>query len=226
MNLKVLFDTGIRLPEAINDLLRPLIGPFKAKTAPVLDNDGQTTELYSSVVHYNSNESGAVLVDNVAAIIDCYEVLTIEALEAAYQRIKTVKSLRKTDRLKASEGETQMTTGIIVARSSDLTLEQISAEMGRMNSLVPSHYWPDAVAVLSAGIVNYSAHMPGSEQSGDFFLPAEATVKSSPVPSGWIQKVIRPVGEITFNKVASLIIARVAIFQPGVQVPDYYQSSL
>ncbi|MBU3936739.1 MAG: hypothetical protein KKD53_04335, partial [Proteobacteria bacterium] len=158
-----------------------------------------------------------------AAIIDCYEVLTIEALEAAYQRIKTVKSLRKTDRLKASEGETQMTTGIIVARSSDLTLEQISAEMGRMNSLVPSHYWPDAVAVLSAGIVNYSAHMPGSEQSGDFFLPAEATVKSSPVPSGWIQKVIRPVGEITFNKVASLIIARVAIFQPGVQVPDYNQ---
>ena len=223
MNLKVLFDTGIRLQEAINDLLLPLIRPFKAKTAPVLDNDGQTTEPYSSVVHYNSNESGAVPVDSVAAIIDCYEALSIEALEAAYQRIKTVKSLRKTDSLKAGEGETQMTTGVIVARNSDLTLEQISAEMGRMNSLVPSHYWPDVVAVLSTGIVNYSAHVPGSEQSGDFFLPAEATVKSSPAPSLWVQKVIRPIGELTFNKAASLIVARVAIFQPGVQVLDYNQ---
>lgn len=223
MNLKVLFDRGIRLQDTINGLLRPLIGPFKADTARVLDNDGHMTEPYPSVVLSNSNESGVVPVDNVAAIIDCYEVLTIEALEAAYQRIKTVKSLRKTERPEAGEGETQMTTGFIVARNSDLTLEQISAEMGRMNSLMPSHYWPDAVAVLSSGIVNYSAHVPGSEQSGDFFLPAEATVKSSLAPSVWVQKVIRPVGELTFNKVASLIVARVAIFQPGVQFLDYQQ---
>jgi hypothetical protein len=223
VNLKALFDTGIRLQDAINDLLFPLIGPFKVKTACVLDNGGQTTESYSSVVHNNSNESGAVPVDNVAAVIDCYDVLTVEALEAAYQRIKMVKSLRKTDRPEAGKGETQMTTGFIVARNSDLTLEQISSEMGRMNSLVSSHYWPDAIAVLSTGILNYSMHVPGSERSGDFFLPAEATVKSSPVPSGLVQKVIRPVGELTFNKIANLIIARVAIFQPGVQVPDYHQ---
>jgi len=223
VNLNALFDTGIRLQDAINDLLPSLIGPFKAKTARVLDNGGQTTEPYSSVVHNNSNESGAVPVDNVAAVIDCYDVLTVEALEAAYQRIKMVKSLRKSDRPEAGKGETQMTTGFIVARNSDLTLEQISSEMGRMNSLVPSHYWPDAIAVLSTGIVNYSMHVPGSEQRGDFSLPAEATGKSSPVPSGWVQKVIRPAGRLTFNKVASLIIARVAIFQPGVQVPDYHQ---
>lgn len=132
-----------------------------------------------------------------------------------------VKSLRKADHLEAGEGETQMTTGFIVARNSDLTLEEISSAMDYMNSLVPSHHWPDAVAVLSAGIVNYSAHVPGSEQSGDFFLPAEATAKRSPAPSMWVQKVIRPVGNLAFNKVASLIVARVAIFQPGVQVPDY-----
>lgn len=221
VNLKVLFDTSIRLQDAVNELLQPLIGPFKATTARVLDNSGQTTELYSSVVHNNSNESDVVPVDNVAAVIDCYDVLTIEALEAAYQRIKTVKSLPKTDRLQAGEAETHMTTGFIVARNSDLTLEQISSEMGRMNSFVPSHCWPDAVAVFSTGIVNYSAHVPGSERSGDFFLPAEPTVKSSPSPSVWVQKVIRPVGDLTFNKVASLIVARVAIFQPGVQVLDY-----
>lgn len=221
MNLKSVFDTAIPLQDAVNQLLRPLIGPFKATTSRVLDNSGQTTEPYSCVVHNKSPESGTVPVDNVAAVIDCYDVLTIEALEAAYQRIKTVKSLRKTDRPEVGGSETQMTTGIIVARNSDLTLEQVSSEMSRMNSLVPSHHWPDAVAVLSTGVVNYSAHLPASERSGDFFLPAEAIVKSSPSPSVWVQKVMRPVGDLTFSKVASLIVARVAIFQPGVQVVDY-----
>ncbi len=223
MNLKALFDTDIHLQDAINEFLLPLIGPFKAVTAHVLDNDEQTTEPYSSVVHNNSNESGDVPIDNVAAIIDCYEVLTIEALEASYQRIKAVKSLRKTDRLKAAGGDTDMTTGLIVARNSDITLEEIATEMGRLNDLVPSHYWPDAVAVLSAGIVNYSMHIAGSEISGDFFIPAEVVATNSPAPSAWVKRIIRPIGKLTINKIASLIIARVAIFQPGAQVTDYHK---
>lgn len=223
VNLKSLFDSAIPLQDAVNQLLQPLIGLFKATNARVLDNSGQTTEVYSCVVHNDKNEPEAVPVDNVVAVIDCCNVLTIEALAVAYQRIKAVKSLRKTERPGTCDGKSHMTTGIIVARNSDLTLEQISSEMDRMNSLVPSHYWPDAVAVLSTGLVNYSAHVPGSDQSGDFFLPAEAIAKNSPSPSLWIQKVIRPVGDLTFNKVASLIVARVAIFQPSMQVTDYRQ---
>jgi hypothetical protein len=221
VNLKSLFDTAIPLQDAVNQLLRPLIGPFKATTARVVDNSGQTTEVYSSVVHNDVSEPGAVPADNVAAVIDSYDMLTTEALEVAYQRVKTVKSLSKSDRPGAHEGETQMTTGIIVARNSDLTLEQISSEMDRLNSIVPSHYWPDAVAVLSLGVINYSAHVPASQRSGDFFLPTEATDPRSPSPSLWVQKVIRPVGDLAFNKVASLVVARVAIFKPGVHVPDY-----
>jgi|WetSurMetagenome_2_1015567.scaffolds.fasta_scaffold00054_56 hypothetical protein len=220
VDIKVLFDTAIHLQDAVNELLRPLIGSFKATPARVLDNNGQTSEPYSSVVHNNTNESDVVPVDNVAAVIDSYNVLTIEALEAAYQRIKTVKSFQKIDRIETGDSETQMTTGLIVARNSDLALEQISSEMDRLNSLVPSQYWPDAVAVLSAGIVNYAAHMPASQRSGDFFLPAETITKRSPAPSVLVHKVIRPVGNLAFNKVASLIVARVAIFQPGVKVLD------
>ena len=36
-----------------------------------------------------------------------------------------------------------------------------------------------------------------------------------------VQKVIRAAADLTFNKVASLVIARVAIFKPRVKVPDY-----
>lgn len=221
MNLKVLFGTSIPLQDGINQLLQPLIGPFKATNGSVVDNIGQTTGTYASVIHNDRSEPLAVPVDSVAAIIDSYDVLTVETLEAAYKRIKAVKSFRKSDCGVAHEGETQMTTGIIVARNSSLTLEQISSEMDRMNSLEPSHYWPDAVAVLSVGVVNYCAYLPGSQQSGDFFLPAEAIATRSPSPSVWVQKVMRPVGELAFMKVASLIVGRVAIFQPGVQVQDY-----
>lgn len=221
MNLKPLFDMAIPLQDAVNQLLRPLIGPFKVTTARVVDNSGQATEVYSSVVHNDVGEPDVIPVDNVAAVIDCYNVLTAETLEAAYRRIKTVKSFQKTDRPGTPEAETLMTTGIIVARNSDLTLEQISSEMGRMNDLVPSHYWPDAVAVLSLGVVNYTAHLPAVQKSGDFFLPVEAIAARSPSPSVWVQKVIRPVGEIAFNKVASLIVSRAAIFQPGAHVTDY-----
>lgn len=221
VNSKFQFDTATPLQDAVNQFLQRFIGSFKATTARLVDNSGQTTESYSSVVHSDGGDSQAIPVDNVAAVIDCYEVLTIEALEAAYRRIKTVKSMRKTERSETSGGETQMTTGIIVARNTDLTLEQISWEMDRLNSLVPSHFWPDAVSVLSVGIVNYAGHIPGSERSGDFFLPAEAIVTRSPAPSIWVNKVIRPGGDFAFRKVASLIVARVAIFQPGVKVLDY-----
>ena len=84
MNLQILSDTTIPLQDAVNQLLQPLIGPFKATTARVVDNNGQATEAYSTVVHNNGNET-QIPVDNVAAIIDCYDALTVATLEAAYR---------------------------------------------------------------------------------------------------------------------------------------------
>lgn len=221
LNLNLIFDTTIPLKDAVNQLLRPLIGSFKATTADIIDNEGNLTAAYSSVIHADESEGRAVQIDKVAAIIDCHDVLTLDALETAYKRVITAKSLGKTDRPPPSPGETLMTMSLVVARSSDLTLEQISLEMGRLNGLAPSHFWPDAVSVLSTGVVNYSAHLPASDGSGDFFLPAAATVRRSPSPSIWVQKVIRPVGTLAFKTIASLVVGRLSIFQPGVQVLDY-----
>jgi hypothetical protein len=199
VNLQPLFDTAIPLQDAINQLLQPLIGPYKATTAPIVGNDGQTTEAYSTIVYNGGNEPPAVPVDNVAAVIDCYDELTIETLETAYQRIRVVKSIPKTDRPGPADGDVHMTTGFVVARNSNLTLEKISSEMSRLNESMPSHYWPDAVAVLSTGLVSYSARIPTLEKSGDFFLPMEVTATHSPSPSVWIEKVIRAVGDLTFD---------------------------
>lgn len=219
--LEIHFNSEIPIQDIVNQLMQPLIGSFKATTGHVIDNSGKSTEIFASVIHNCEQTHNSIPINNVAAIIDCYEELTIEILEDAYQRIKSVKSLMKPDSPKDFQGEAQMTTGIILSRKSELTLEQISNEMDRLNALEPSHYWPDAIAVTSTGIINYSAHVPGSLKGGDFFLPVEAYIGRSPTPSMWVQKVIRPAGDLTFNKVASLIMVRVAIFQPGLQLPDY-----
>ena len=222
MHSQLLSDPGAPLQEAINRLLRPLIGSFQATSASIVYGSGNRTDTYSTVVYMDGSAGlEAVPVDNVAAVIDCYELLTIEALRTAYERISAVKSIRKTDSVDSVEGALDMTTSMIIARDSGLTLEQVSSEMGCLNASIPSRHWPDVVAVLSKGIVNYTVHVPGSERSGDFFLPTESTSAKSPSPSIYVQKVIRGTGDLTFNKIASLIMCRVAIFQPGIRIPDY-----
>jgi hypothetical protein len=221
VNVDLLLDTSIPLGDAVNQLLRPLIGPFKSTTAPVVSNSGQTTDFSSTVIHNYDRDAPSIPVDAVAAIVDCNDSLTREGLQTAYNRIKTVKAFQKSDRPEPKGGEVNMTTGIIIARTSTLTLEEISAELARLNDLAPSHCWPDAVAVIATGLINYAAYVPGTNKSGDFFLPAEATVARSPSPSVWVQMAIRPVADLTFPKIASLVVARVAIFQPGVKVADF-----
>jgi hypothetical protein len=216
-------DEAIPLQDAINQLLRPLIGDFMAETAAIVDNGSNRTDVYSTIVHNDGNSSRdtGVRVDNVAAVVDCYEILTTEALHAAYQRIGAVKSLQRTDRPAPQDGDVHMTTSIIVARDSGLTLEDIASEMSRLNATVPSHRWPDMVAVLSKGVVNYTALVPGSERNGDFLLPAEEISARSPAPSVFVQMTIRATAALTLNKVASLIMCRIAIFQPGIRIPNY-----
>lgn len=178
--------------------------------------------MFSTVIHTGVFEDlQSVPIDNVAAAIDCFDKLTVEALKASYERIRRLKCVQKTDRPGPADGNIEMTTSFIVARDSDLTLEEIAREMGKLNATVPSHQWPDVVAVLSKGIINYTAQVPGTNRSGDFFLPTVSAAKSPLAPSLHIQKVIRATGELTFNKVASLIMLRVAIYQPGVHIPSY-----
>jgi hypothetical protein len=110
------------LHEELNRLLAPLIASFRSTMSPILDANGVMTDTYSCVVHEGRGEGSAVPIGTVAAVIDCYDTLTIENLETAYGRIRAVKSIPKPDRAEPTEGEIHMTTGIIVARNSNMTL--------------------------------------------------------------------------------------------------------
>ena len=117
-------DPALPLWQGINQALQPFIGPFDASTAQVVDNAGNVTDAYSSVVRARAEVlPEAIPVDSVAGVIVCDEELTIEGLRGAYQRVRQAKALTKT---KGTKAEQEMTMGLILARHSSLPLEQIS----------------------------------------------------------------------------------------------------
>lgn len=212
-------DPNLPLSRAVNEALCRFIGPFEASTARLLDNAGNTTDEYAVVLRPGGGGDGPIPIDSVAAVIVCDEELTIEGLRAAYERVQQAKALAKTKGMDASR---EMTVGLIVARHSQLPLETISDEMSRLTTTIPSHQWPDAVSVLSKGIINYTARDPaGVAKAGDFLLPASSLIGSSTVPSVFVDKTIRAAGDRTFNKIISIILARISIFQPETVIPSF-----
>jgi len=214
-------DPALPLSDAVNAALQPFLGKFSASTVSIADQTGAVVGPYASAIHAGKSDGQTIAANAVATVIICDEELTIESLQSAYQRIQQVKSLSK-----AKDADPlinrEMTVGLIVARNSNFALDRISDEMGRLNRTVPSQYWPDAVAVLSKGFINYTTQVPGgSSQSGDFFLPAPGLVGNGPVPSLLISRTIRPTADQTFNKIVSMTVARAAIYQPDAGVADY-----
>ncbi len=220
--IEELFDASIPFIDTIKKLISPHIGPFKVSNAHILKLDGNKTEDQYLVIH-NSDEEEIVPIDAVAVFIDLHEELTPDSLEVAYKRSQEIKAIPKSDVQGPPDGDIAMTVCIVLARSSLLALEAISEQMGEINNTIPSHKWPDAVAVLSSGILNYTANIPAHDSSGDFYLPTQDYAESAPAPSVFVHKTIRAGGKSTINKVLALIIPRLAIFLPSASasLPNY-----
>jgi hypothetical protein len=209
-------------PDEFNEYLHPLIGTFDSVSAAVRDTAGNNTPTFSAVIHCSGrNYAGTIPIDDVAAVVDFHENLTIKTLATAYSRARELKSLEKIGRKEPEKGNVSMTTVLVVAAATSLTLERIAHEMQRLNSVQPSSTWPDAVAVLGRGIVNYTAEVPGLGRRGDFFLPARVGPSKSHSPSLYIQMAIRSTGDETVNKIASLVMARVGVFDPENIIPNF-----
>lgn len=212
----------ISLGAALAETLQPLIGPFSIGPALVIDGHGSEAGHFPIVCYTGSlTQNASVDAANVALVIDCYEDLTREAIAESYKRSQSVKSLIKPAQAMGAQNNTEMTMVIVVGRQSNLSLEQIAEEMRAHNHFTPSTLWPDAVAVLGKGLANYSAQVPGREQSGDFLLPCPSIAANSPAPSIDIELVIRPMGDRTINKVASFTLMRARIFDMNAGVADF-----
>lgn len=216
-------DTNVPLTESLISAIKVVVPTFEVRAAPVADNSGIRFASGPLIVHSAPAIGLAeVPIDTVAAVIECHETLTIEGLRQSYARIEALKLADKRTTGATPEAAVDMTVGFIVARDSALSIEQIAKEVARLNSETPSQQWPDAVALLTSGLVNYTAHIPGRDEGGDFFLHAKGLLDSkTPPASMYVYLMVRGMGPLTFSKVISLLIVRIALFEPGINVHDY-----
>lgn len=220
--MDVIDDATLPVEDSVAKALKPLIGTLHARVVPLTDNSGNLIDSGLVVIHSDSAARLPIVpLDTVAAVIDCHEVLTREKLRDSYARLEAVKLANKVTRGSTTNAAVDMTTAFILARASDLSIEEVAAEMEQLNALSPSGQWPDGVAVLSAGFINYTAEIPGRDESGDFLLPAKGLAGTMAPAPMYVSLMVRATAGRTFNKLVSMLISRVTIFQPGVEVPDY-----
>jgi hypothetical protein len=220
--------TGADVDSTLNRILNRFLGwPFRAARGFATDRESKKTDTFGSVIYSTSDSGGdltgsvEVPADALAAVIDVCESMDLEQFRAAYRRIGRAKTLAKTPAARLSGvAHTTTTLGIILAIRATLPLEKFAEELDHLNRQTPGAQWPDMVAVLSTGTINYALQFPGEQITGDLLPPAEGATAAYTMPA-YVVMVIRPTGAYTFNKMAAFLIAHLAIFSPGAKVPNF-----
>jgi hypothetical protein len=127
-----------------------------------------------------------------------------------------VKRLKRTHAPEAGSINTSP-LGIILAVDSALSIKDIAQLVVRENADRPSTQWPDMIAVLTKGTVNYAAQIEGSEIQASFTLPNFA---SRVVPPMYIHIFMRGVGPFGFNTMCDLLFMHLMTFSPGTKLPN------
>jgi hypothetical protein len=220
--------TGAAVILQLNEVLNRYLGwPYRATTAYATDREGNKTATFGTVIYTTSDtsatvESVVVPADALAAVVEVFECIDLEAFRAAYRRIGEAKVLKKSPAPSVGRvAHTTTTLGIIFALRATLPLEKFAEEMESLNKQTPSNQWPDMLAVLSTGIINYGLQFPGEGMIiGDFLPPAEGAAAAQ-VVAAYVIMVTRPTATYTFNKFGAFLFGHLAIFSPGANIPNF-----
>jgi hypothetical protein len=200
--------------------------PFRTATGFAKDSEGQKTDKFGTLIYTVSQsqpttEPSYFNADNVACVIDVDESMDVERLCVAYERIACAKRLKKT-LVSNVPGViyTTITLGIILTRDTTVPIEALAEELDRLNRRHPDREWTDMVIVHSKGTINYAIQFPGENVNGDFLPPAEGA-SARYAPAMYIIIVVRPTGLFTFNKMCSFLMAHLALFSPGTNLPNW-----
>jgi hypothetical protein len=213
------------LPDVVNAFIGRFIGkPFRAVSGILKDAAGNRTERLNVICTRPQDEDlndGTLDADGAAAVIDTCPLLTIEALRAAYRRVSQAKALKKAPiDHKRGTPRTSVTLGLILALRSNAPMETLADELDKLNRETPASYRPDMVCIASTGTLSYAIQFPGEGVSGDFLPPGDGAIEAY-IPPMYIVMMMRPTGPYTLNRMTALLIAHLAIFSPGAELPRW-----
>jgi hypothetical protein len=80
----------------------------------------------------------------------------------------------------------------------------------------PSTEWPDMVAVLTHGTVNYAVQFHGGPIEGDFLLPS---IKSPQIMPMYVHVFAHGLGLYSMNKMCAFLFMHLLTFSPGTKLP-------
>ena len=211
----------------LNEILNQFLSwPFRVTSGSARDSEGQTTSNFGTIVYTAPTDSAQEVVevsaDALAAVIDVSETLDLGGLRDAYERVAQAKQLKKTPTLERNGVSRTTTLGIVFALSASASIEELANELDQLNRRHPDGQWPDIVIVLSKGAISYAAQFPGEGTSGDFFLSPRDVAKSITAPM-YIVMVMRATGEFTLNKMCAFLLAHLALFSPGANLPQWLE---
>lgn len=173
--VQALRDPGSNISACLNSTLNELLAwPFRADSACIIDSKGKkatfNTIIYSTSGKQSASSPMTITADATAAVVHAVRDLGAEEICSGYESIAAVKRLKRTH---APElGPINNTPlGIIVAVDSALSIKATAELMVRENADRPSTEWPDMIAVLTKGTVNYAAQFEGDVIQASFTLP-------------------------------------------------------
>lgn len=209
------------LAECLNSTLNQfLTWPFMAGSTYIIDIEGNNAS-FDTVIYTNSETNSEdqpvkINVDKTACAIHVIESFSQEELRDGYENIAVFKRLKRTSMPKTGVPINTSPLGIIFAIDSPVPIEKIAEFMILQNHNHPSTEWPDMVAVLTHGTVNYAVQFHGGLIEGDFFLPS---IKSPQVVPMYVHVFAHGLGLYSMNKMCAFLFMHLLTFSPGTKLP-------
>jgi hypothetical protein len=218
--LQTLCDPRSSINECLNSTLNGfLTWPFRAGAACIVDTESRKVT-FDTVIYSGSgtqsHQATTVASNAAACVIHAVRDLGAGEMRTGYESIASVKRLKRTHVPEAGFINTSP-LGIILAVDSALSIKEIAELVVRENADRSSTEWPDMIAVLTKGTVNYAAQIEGSGIEACFTLP---NFTSRVVPPMYVHIFMRGVGPLAFNTMCGLLFMHLLTFSPGTNLPN------
>src|SRR5579872_3927683 len=223
---------GSEAEKVLRDFLnKHLPQRFRATTGILIDGSNALSKQTDVIIYdalsspvYRFSEDAMILpIDTVASVIEVKSRLNSDELLDAYQKIASVKALKKkpsSDMDREATGsrlKMASTFGVIFAFTSDLSIETIAEKMAELNEKFESQQWPDMLVLLDVGTLNYAIQAPGMEIGGDL-MPREDIF---PIAPFYINLVLRKDGEFSLNRFFIMLLSHLQFFPHRPSVPPF-----